>query len=284
MIAAGKAECLNTSTAGAFELLMCYLDPNYSEDLFKTHAKAYAMSILDPMALKTPKAFNVWSACMDKVIDETWFTEDSFKTGDTVFGIWTPRNTYTHFRAYAGVSVSARKADKNTPISVTAVLEDRMDQMTDKYQLEWNGFWHFFNVMQFLDQFVGVSTLGLNQVVYSGLKAQSTSVIAQVSEEDMSAPQNDRWDDVLDEYMEEETLEFADKLKSAGVKAPDDSGYGITNFRGAVIAELDLAWISNKIGFMTEEQAEEREAAENAGWKIFTTEDEIDITLFGGEN
>ena len=189
-----------------------------------------------------------------------------------------------YFWAYAGISVSARKADRNAPISVTAVLEDRTDQMTDKYQQEWNGFWHFFNVMQFLEKFVAVSAVGLDQMVYAGLKVPSAPVMAQVSEEDMAISRDDGWDDILDQLFEEEAIAMARKLRDMHVAAPDEAGYELADSKGAVLSTMELVWSEKKLGFMTEEQTEFREAAEKAGWRIFTADDKVDNTMFGGEN
>ena len=63
------------------------------------------------------------------------------------------------------------------------------------------------------------------------------------------------------------------------VPAPEEAGYELADASGEVIAEIELAWIEKKIGFMTEEQAADIEKAKASGWKIFTVSDEIDDTF-----
>ena len=71
-------------------------------------------------------------------------------------------------------------------------------------------------------------------------------------------------------------------LEENGIPAPEEARYELANGVNEVIAEIELAWISRKIGYMTKDQQKDREKAENAGWKIFITADEID-TIFEGE-
>ena len=75
-------------------------------------------------------------------------------------------------------------------------------------------------------------------------------------------------------------VKLADTLEEKGIAAPDEAGYELANDSGEVIAEIELAWTGRKVGYMTEEQTADRENAENAGWTIFTTAEEID-TVFG---
>ena len=79
--------------------------------------------------------------------------------------------------------------------------------------------------------------------------------------------------------FDEITIQIADRLEEDGIGAPNEAGYELANESGEVIAELELAWIEKKIGYMTQEQLGDREKAEHAGWKIFTSTDEIE-TIF----
>ena len=72
---------------------------------------------------------------------------------------------------------------------------------------------------------------------------------------------------------------IADECKTRGIPAPEEVGYELADASGGVIAEIELAWIEKKIGFMTEDQAEDIEKAKASGWKIFTVSDEIDDTF-----
>ncbi len=54
-------------------------------------------------------------------------------------------------------------------VAVCAVLNDEKDRRTDKYEQEWNGLWRFYNVMQFSDEFIAVSSVGMSHMDYLAL-------------------------------------------------------------------------------------------------------------------
>ena len=150
---AGKAAALKPGNMSAFELLMRYLEMEDSEKLFAAQARAYALSILEPGKAGDGLAFVDWKNKVGTANEQLQFTEDNFTQPGAWFGTWIPRSADAHFYAYAGVLPSNLKADgKNAPITVLALLDDRPDARTDKYEQEWNGFWQFFNVMQFNTQ------------------------------------------------------------------------------------------------------------------------------------
>ena len=71
------------------------------------------------------------------------------------------------------------------------------------------------------------------------------------------------------------TIDLADKLREHGISTPDEIGYEMTDQYGEVVAEIELAWINKKIGFMTDDKIDHRRKAEEKGWKILDTADEI---------
>ena len=172
------------------------------------------------------------------------------------------------------------KADKNAPVSVCAILDDRVNNRTGKYEQEWNGFWQFFNVMQFAKEFVAVSRNGIDAHAYNALPFGQTTAAA----EDTTPAQarNDGWTEIRELIFDEETARIADELEKKSIMAPEEAGYELADDSGEVIAEIELAWTTKKIGYMTEAQQEDRDKAEGYGWKIFTSVEEID-TVFKEE-
>ena len=162
----GKADVLKPGKMSTFELLMRYLDMDEAEALFEIQARAYALSLLEPAKATNSLAFVDWKDTVGKANSQVHFTEDLFVQPGTFFGTWVPRSSDTHFYAYAGILAANIKADKNSPVSVLALLDDRADSRTDKYEQEWNGFWQFFNVMQFNKSFVAVCGTGLDNHAY----------------------------------------------------------------------------------------------------------------------
>lgn len=189
-----------------------------------------------------------------------------------------PRSSDTHFYAYAGILAASMKADKNAPVSVLALLDDRVDSRTDKYEQEWNGFWQFFNVMQFNKNFAAVCCTGLDSYAYVVLPHGQTDT---AGEDAAPAEGTDEgWNEIREMLFDDDTVKIADALMEKGIAAPEEAGFELADDSGEVIAEIDLAWINLKIGYMTEDQQADRDRAENAGWRIFIHAEEID-RIFG---
>ena len=273
-----KAEVLEPEKNSTFELLMKYLDLEDAKSMFEIQARAYSFSLLEPAKITNSLAFVDWKDIMGKVNNMVHFTEDVFIQPGSLFGTWTPRSSEAHLFTYAGILTNVMKADKNAPASVVALLDDRTESRTDKYEQEWNGFWHFFNVMQFDKQFVAVCRTGLDNHSYVSLPYGQNDASA----EDIAPASEhlDAWNEIYEMIFDDYTVKLADVLKGKGIVAPDEAGYELTGESGEVIAEIELAWIEKKIGYMTEEQKNDREKAENTGWKIFISTEEID-EIFG---
>lgn len=277
---AGKADLLKPGKMSAFELFMRYLETKDAEKLFETHARAYSFSLLEPTKLSNSLAFTDWNDTVGKANSQIHFTEDEFVHPGTLFGTWIPRSSDAHFSAFSGIPMSQTKTDKNAPASVLALLDDDPAGRTDKYEQEWNGFWHFFNVLQFNKSFAAVCTTGLESHIYTALPYHRTETSA---EDTAPAGRSDeRWAEIREmlRYSDETTVGIADMLEGKGVAAPDEAGYELADGSGEIIAEIELAWITKKLGYMTEEQRVNRDKAEREGWRIFLSSDEID-TVFG---
>ena len=272
--AVGSANSLRPGNMSAFELLMQYLDAEKAGTLFETHARAYSLSILDPVRSQNSSAFTDWNDTVEETNSQVHFTEDTFVHPGTFFGTWIPRDSDSHFYAYAGILAERMEADRNAAVSVIALLDDRVESRTDKYEQEWNGFWHFFNVMQFNKSFVAVCRTGLDNHAYDVLPDGQTPFSA---EDNMPASNSrESWAEIREILFDEETGKIADVLEKKGIPAPEEAGYELANDSGEVIAEIELAWIKSKIGYMTAARQTDREKAESTGWKIFTGADEID--------
>ncbi|MBR5902083.1 DEAD/DEAH box helicase [bacterium] len=164
-----KAEKLKPYRMSTLELLMQYLELDNAEYLFQAQAKAYSLSLLVPNATQNNEGFDSWINQIKIINDQVHFVEDEFVYLETLFGTWSPRGTDAHINVYAGVPFNKIKFDPYCPISVCAMLDDRLDSRTNKYEQEWNGFWHFFNVMQFSPGFVALCNTGLDTYRYESL-------------------------------------------------------------------------------------------------------------------
>ena len=277
-VSAAKADALRPGKMSTFELLMKYLDINEAEKMFEAQARAYSLSLLEPSKASNSLAFIDWNDAIAKANAHVHFTDDVVVQPGTFFGSWIPRSSDTHFYAYAGILVQSMKTDKNAPVSVCAILDDRKDSRTDKYEQEWNGFWHFFNVMQFSKQFAAICYTGMDMHSYVSLPYGW----ADTAYEDVAPAQrkNEKWGEIRQMLFDDETVKMADFLEEKSIMAPDEAGFELSDQSGEVIAEIELAWITRKIGYMTEDQQDNRAIAEAEGWRIFTSADEIE-TVFG---
>lgn len=284
-----KGDNINPAGESTIDLLMDYLTLPNAEQIFRIQAYAYALSLLDPKLMKNNLAFTNWKSIVDEVKSQTNFTDADFVFPGTAFGNWVPRSSNAHLQIYAGIIAAELK--KQGPVIVCAVLNDEKDQRTDKYENEWNGLWHFVNIMQFSEQFMAVSSTGLQNMDYLALPI---TVLDDDSSDEavVDTSTADGWSEILKSEMaqlfEEETLTFIEMAKEARIPAPleDHIGYEIEGDDGEVIATVEIAWPDKKIGYLTVEQLEDKEVLEAAGWKILSITDFTEkVTLFeGGEN
>ena len=92
---------------------------------------------------------------------------------------------------------------------------------------------------------------------------------------EQAIPHADPWSEIYTLLYDDATIDLADKLRKHGISTPDEVGYEMTDQYGEVIAEIELAWTNKKIGFMTDDKVDHRRKAEEKGWKILDTADEI---------
>ena len=279
-IKSANADSLNPAKSSSFDLLMEYLKRPDAETIFHAHAYAYALSLLDSKIMNNNLAFSGWKTITDAVKDQTHYTNVDFVFPGTIYGSWIPRTNNTHLAVYAGVLTSALKEKK--PVAVCAVLKDEKDQRTDKYEQEWNGLWQFHNIMQFSEEFIAVSSVGMTQMDYLVLPVESEDVLTGSAE----APADAAWDGIMELLFDDDAKAFAESAKGTGLPAPneDNIGYEVIGDDGEVVATIEIAWPEEKVGFMTAEQLEDREKMESMGWHILdliTVNDAI--SYFGGE-
>lgn len=280
-----KASAVNPGKLSSFELLIEYLKRPDAEDLFKAQATAYGYSLLEPGKIGNAAAYADWKQHFDTVGEQTRFADSDGAFSETMFGNWAPRSSDSHFSVHAGIALSDLMAQK--PAFACAVLNDETDGRTSKYEAEWNGFWRFFNIMQFCEEFVAVSSSGLDRTVYLDLRAHSDrsepEAILTETPESGSA-----WQSVA-KHLDNAAKSFAEAAIKSGIPAPeeDNIGYEAEDESGTVVGMIEIAWPDKKIGFMTEAQTADREKIEALGWRILSLGDASDQSiaeLFGGED
>ncbi len=280
-IKSANADSLNPAKMSSFDLLIEYLKRPDAEAVFHVHAYAFALSLLDPKIMNNKLAFSGWKMITDAIRDQTHYTEAEFIFPGTVYGSWMPRTNNSHLAVYAGILATALKEKK--PVAVCVVLKDEKDLRTDKYEQEWNGFWQFHNMMQFSEEFIAVSSVGMTQMDYLALPVISEEVHTDSSAESHA---DAAWEGIMDLLFDDDAKAFAESAEDAGLPAPseDNIGYEVIGENGEVIATIEIAWPDELIGFMTAEQLEDKETVENRGWHIIDLLHVSDaIQYFGGK-
>lgn len=260
-----------------FELLINYLELDDSERVFSSHAKAFGLSLLDMGSLRNEFDFNNWESDIQKSLSAIDYLNNDFKFGQTVFGRWSPRKTNAHNKILAGVTVEEMQTKKvNAEVLVCAVLDDLDDSRTDKYEEEWNGFWHYYNLMQFSPSFIGLTKSGIEKGVYEHLIPVQEDIIPDDGAADKG------WNAILEDLFDEEVITFVELLRNNNVPLASCAGYELTNTNGAVIAECELAWENLKIALLLEEQYEFEKVFKDAGWKILKINEDNNLEVFKG--
>lgn len=257
-----------------FELLLQYLSLPKAESEFRQQADGYAIALTNVAQSRSAMEFNSWQPRMEQICEGTSVTDIKFVFGNTIFGTWYPRNKQSAMCCLAGVDV------KEQNYVISAVLEDRPDiRPEEQYEAEWNGFWHFCNVMQFAASFAPVTEVGLGQDIYLALNIPP--------DEDKNAPlclSAGGWDDILrqlSDSAEDEEMVFVRKLQQAGAPIPDLVMEDVKD-GGTVIDMLELGWSQIKCAFVLHECTEARENFEKAGWQVIDETTDNVQKIFGG--
>ena len=258
-------EAISLAKADNVELLIRYLSLEDSDNIFKYHAEAYMWSLADPTLPKRETEYSVWSSNITAYLKCLYNSEKQYPFG----GIWAPRDVNSHFTVYCGT-------DQKTN-NVIAVFNDAVT--SDKYEEEWNGMWRFCNIMQFLDGFSCVSQKGLDNAVYG----QLITTITPDSGSDASSV-SDEWSEIVDliAYSGDTAHELITFAKDNNLPKPE-VGYEEVDDCGRVVGEIEIAWVDNKIGYVTEDYLDIIEALKRLGWRIVSDVDDLKEALTGGE-
>ena len=278
VIETGRAQFIQPSNAKAMDLLAYYLENPNAEELFAVHAQAYSLSLLNTQ--NDSMAFSKFSKQMKRVAVALGIDQCEYIFNSTFFDLWEPRTSNSCLTVYAGVSMTVMQQDNLKPtIAVRAVLNDNKDTRTNKYEEEWNGFWQFYNMMQFANDFVGVTVEGIDQRVYMAMP------IIKDQKGEIITTNNNGWEDVMTQLFDDKSFAFVQKCVSQNFEKPTTIGYELEGDFGEVIGEAEIVWEKAKVAFLLDTQLVYKDIFESRGWKIILLEDEFDSSIFiGGDN
>jgi len=269
-----NATGLQPYKASPMELLVNYLANPEAERIFNVHARAYAMSMLDISLLRNSASYADWQMETSR-LENALGLQSIAEFGNTIFGIWQPTSVNSHMTVYTGVESNELQKNKaHAKIRVYTLLNDSENSRTEKNEAEWNGYWQFVNMMQFLPEFAFASVTGIRQMVYAALLNIETAQDNQPT----ASPANE-WTEILEQIIYDDTLAFVMKCIELGAPQPSVVGFELIGENEDVIAEAELAWETNKIAMLTTAQAENENAFINHGWTVIWVDDFDDILI-----
>lgn len=270
-----QADSIKPIKTGPFELLVQYLGCKDATTLFSIVAGAYSLTLLDKSKMTVKLAYDGFVREFNTCLDAANLDMMELPFKKLIFGDWQPGDGNVHL--YSGIGMEDfAKQKARAQARVIAVLNDEEGSKADSYQADWNGFWHFFNVMQFLPSFVAVTKKGLASQCYLSLNTKYTQ--AAVVTAGMDSP----WNSVIEEELfDEDAIKFAKLLREAELPVPE-IGYELQDDNGGVIAVLELAWIDQKLCYITEDQSEFADTIEGLGWTITDDVNVVKERLSGG--
>ena len=168
-------------------------------------------------------------------------------------------------------------------MKIVAIIDDVPDSRTDKNESDWNGFWHFANVMQFNSTAIFLSKLGISKAIYSNLG----TIIAEEDAPEVALGTDvvvdEKWNDIMDEFIDDIAITCATEMYNNGVPAPSVVGFELSDeSSGATIAEAEMVWEYKKIVWLLPEQKEYMDIFKGKGWTVLLSSEEININVFGG--
>lgn len=273
---------LDPGHLSSLELLIQYLSLSTSETEFQKQAKIYGMALLDPIQSKSQIDFQSWQAQMKPICEDVIFMSSDFHFGNCLISSWQPREEQGAMRCLTGIAIKDMKVPPGEipTVVAAAVLDDGTEGRVDAYEAEWNGFWRFVNLMQFLPHFTAVSYMGLKDEVYLNLRVMEAETTVPASDHEERSP----WDDIikkLSEWSDEKELAFLRKLQQADIPLPDVIGDELMD--GDTVLDLvELGWTTLKKAFILKECQESCENVRKAGWQVFDETTEDVQAIFGG--
>jgi DEAD/DEAH box helicase domain-containing protein len=258
------------------ELLLGYLGRDDAEQVFQLHATGRAVSLLDPQIMNDQEKFLSFKSRADDVAESLGLAPQDFEFKNTFFGVFAPQSFANYFSVLTGVRFQEFQRDGyRANITVFACLDDLLESRSEEYEREWNGFWHFYNLMQFYRGFAAVA----NSMTSLGVLPAAPVPPVSSPPSDL-APVSGWGASVLELVLPGEALNFAMKCSESGVPAPDSVGYELSDRSGAVIGEAELVWENLKIAFLHGGQLQYREKFASLGFRVLTPVDDPAPTFF----
>ncbi|MBF0322585.1 MAG: DUF1998 domain-containing protein, partial [Magnetococcales bacterium] len=139
------------------------------------------------------------------------------------------------------------------------------EQNEQGFEAIWNGFVRLFNLFQFLPHGFCVTTTGQAKRVYDDLEIT-------LAGSEQPPPVVQGWQGDVINLADQSLHSLLGNLAQQGGPEPT-VGYELTNTRGEIIGEAELAWESYKLAIVMDDSS--RDIFSQSGWKVFTAQEVI---------
>lgn len=138
--------------------------------------------------------------------------------------------------------------------------DENGDRAQDGYQRAWNGVLRLFNLLQFLPNAWFTTTRAVDEDRYPRFRTGAEA--PEPADTDLDG----QWREAF-ELADPCFRELLGALREAGVPVPE-IGYELASAAGRVVAMAELAWPDSKMACFLEEQKDDRQRFESAGWTV----------------
>ena len=253
-----------------------------AEELFTTHAKAFAFSLLDYTVMNKQNTYDIQVEEWNSAYKSFDAMKRVIAFGKAIFGMWEPRQTLGNLWMYSMLSMDDRSMKMDAPIRVLAILNDN-DSRTENYSKDWNGFLMFANNMQFVPDSLFMTRRGISSMIYTALVPGGTGSGVDSSPGITVEVVTSGWEEIFD-YLDEIEKACATEMMKNHIPAPDIIGFELgSKNNGAVIGEASMAWTGKKTVLLLPNQEEYKEAFEKENWKVLLSTERLTVDKFGGE-
>lgn len=251
----------------SFDLLLHFLE---SPDQKRWQQLMFVMSLLhaDPTHFSNAETIAKWTKGLENILPEE--ISEKIKEADCPCLYGEYQSTDDHGHKIMRQSVVIEKNALTPPgeplgIRVACCLFDtEEDKQNSAFQSGWNGFLRLYNCFQFLPYSYFVTTNGLSEKAYDGLKLYEEPI----TEMEAQAPQADEspWS-AIKELTDEEFHVLLDKLAEHNWPVPE-AGYELEATGGEIIGSAELAWEELKLAFLTEDELVYKQGFTDTGWQV----------------
>lgn len=247
--------------ASSFEWLMHYLAiPNAQ--------RWQQWGLLRTLAQAHPQSF------MDKTHQQRWEEQVTPIIGSTAFEFWEPPAQFINgeisvspvLKVWSAADLGRHQQKEATGSLVLIQLDDMPTLNSEPLKNGWNEALRLLNLYQFLSHVYAITRSAIEQGSQPLLADPPAS---QVTPRGNESPLDNRWLSLKEIILEEDLLPAIDQMSQEHWPLPE-GGYELTDERGKVIAEAELAWPGAKVAILA--TADDQAVCSQAGWFTLTIE------------